>query len=429
MHIGLGAFARAHLAVYTDEVLARGHFDWGICGVSMRSAAVRDALEPQAGLYTVVELGSDTPRVIGSVIRCLVEPEDPQRVRRALLDPAIRIATLTVTEAAYAPESPTIRLLVDALAMRFEAGHEPFAVLCLDNISGTGSAVRELVVEAARAVDESLAVSIADTVAFPRAIGDRMVPRTTDADRRMVRRNTGVKDAWPVVAEPYRQWVLEDDFPAGRPPWEETGATFVHDVGPWEGVKFQMLNAGHFTLACLGMLAGYERVSDAAQDSSLRQHLERLLLDEIARAIRRPEGFDLASYVATTIRRFGNPDLGYTAARTVSGGSLKLRARVIPSVVALAGRGADRLALTIAAWIRIMVGPLSALVTDPCLERIKTAASVGPPDARSIAFRVLTTSGLFEELRPLGNFSDRVCRLSSEIADNGVRAALDGVDP
>ena len=428
VHIGLGAFARAHLAAYTDELLAQGHLEWGICGISMRSAAVRDALEPQDGLYCLIERGSNAIRIIGSVVRCLVEPEAPAAVRLAIQDPAIRIVTLTVTESGYGLYSPTIQLLTDALAMRRAEGWAPFSVICLDNIAGTGSTVRAQVVERARGVDPSLAAWIEDHVAFPRAMVDRMVPRTTETDRRLVRQELGVIDAWPVVAEPYSQWLLEDDFPTGRPAWENAGVTFVSDVRPWEAIKLRVLNAGHLALACLGMLMGYSRVSGAARDLALNRYVEQMLLEEVGPALSKPKGFDLEAYVAVAIERFSNPTLGYLAAQTVSGGSLKLHARLVPSVVALGGNSADRLALAFAAWIRVVAGPLAKQVADPNLERIQDAASNGPRDPASVAGRVLATQNFFEGLVHQGRFSDRVCELCEVLAEQGVVAALSRVE-
>ena len=427
VHLGLGAFARAHLAVYTHEVLARGDLDWGICGISLRHPSVRDALTPQGGLYTLLEHGSE-PRVIGSIVGCLCEPEAPQLARQMLFDSGVRVVTCTVTESGYEPEGPTIRLLADALASRRAAGVPPFAVLCLDNIRGTGATLRARVLQRARMESASLTTWIEEHVAFPRSMVDRMVPRTTDAQRREVRDALGVVDAWPVACEPFRQWVIEDDFPAGRPEWESVGAQLVSNAAPWEDLKLRVFNAGHLALALLAILTGRADIAEAAGDPVICGWVERLLRQEVAATLDRPEGLDLDEYLATTFDRFRNAALGYQAIQTASGGSLKLHARLLPSVLALGGRGADRLALIFAAWIHTVSGDPPARVTDPNMERIRAARSGGPRDARSLARRILAIPGLFDELRSLESFAERVCDFALLLAEAGIMPALRQAD-
>lgn len=427
VHIGLGAFARAHLAVYTHEVLAKGDLDWGICGISMRSASVRNALAPQGGLYTLLEHGSQ-PRIIGSVVRCLVEPEAPRLARQALLDPAVRVVTSTVTESGYEADGPVVRLLVDSLAARRAAGVSPFTVLCLDNIQGTGATVRSRVLERAREESASLATWIEEHVPFPRSMVDRMVPRTTARHRGQAREALGVVDAWPVACERFRQWVIEDDFPSGRPDWESAGASFVRDAAPWEELKLRMFNAGHLALACLAMLTGRDHIAAAASDPILRSWVERLLRHEVAPTLRTPDGLDLERYLASMLERLENAELGYLATQTASNGSLKLRARLLPSVLDLRGRGADRLALIFAAWIHIVTGADSTRISDPNMERIRAARSAGPRDARSVARRVLAIPGLFDEIQSLEGFAERVCDLAALVAAQGIIPALQLAD-
>lgn len=426
-HLGLGAFARAHLAVYTHEVLASGHLAWGICGISLRSPSVRDALTPQGGLYTLLEQGSE-PRIIGSILRCLFEPESPGATRKVLTDPAVRIVTSTVTESGYEPEGPTVRLIVDALATRRAAGVPPFAVLCLDNIAGTGATVRTHVLQNARARSTRLATWIDERVPFPRSMVDRMVPRTTHHHRRQARETLGVVDTWPVACERFRQWVIEDDFPGGRPDWESAGATFVQDAAPWEDLKLRVFNAGHLALACLGILAGHSTMAGAAADPVLFQWVTRLLREDVAPTLRPPDGLDLERYVATTLERFQNAALGYQTSQTASNGAAKLRARLLPTVLAQRGQGAERLALVFAAWIRIAAGPASVRVTDAHAERIRAAAASGPQDAGSVAHRVLAIPALFDELGSAGGFTDRVCELVDLLAEQGIMPALRRTD-
>ena len=278
VHLGVGAFHRAHQAVYTEAVLEAGDLRWGIAAVSLRSAATRDALAPQDGLYTVNRRGAeDGMQVIGGITRLLVAPEAPDVVLDALAAPDTRIVTLTVTEKAYCRDGasgaldeahPDVRfdlanassprsvlgLLAAGIARRRGAGLPPFTVLCCDNLPSNGRTVYGLLVAFARLRDRDLAAFIAADVACPDTMVDRIVPATTDADRVRVESALGLHDAWPVVAEPFSQWVIEDRFPAGRPAWEMAGATMVGDVAPFEAMKLRLLNASHSGLAYLGYL-------------------------------------------------------------------------------------------------------------------------------------------------------------------------------
>ena len=286
VHLGIGAFHRAHQAVFTDDVLSRDP-SWGICGVSLRSAETRDALAPQDGLYTlkVQDGGGEALRVIGSVVETLVAPENPQAVLARMADPATRIVSLTVTEKGYChnpatgmldedhpdvrhdlqnPQTPksAIGFIVEALAQRRAAGVAAFTLLSCDNLPSNGHVLKRAVNRFAALRDPDLAAFVAD-VAAPSTMIDRIVPATTDADRVAIAVALGVDDAWPVVTEPFRQWVVEDHFPLGRPEWEEAGAVFVPEVSAFETMKLRLLNGSHSTLAYLGFLAGAETVADA----------------------------------------------------------------------------------------------------------------------------------------------------------------------
>ncbi len=389
----------------------------------MRSPSVRDALAPQGGLYTLLEQGSE-PRIIGSILRCLFEPESPEETRSVLANPAVHIVTSTVTESGYEPEGPAVRLIVDALATRRAAGVPPFTVLCLDNLAGTGATVRSHVLQNARARSTRLATWIDERVSFPRSMVDRMVPRTTHRHRRQAREKLGVVDAWPVACEQFRQWVIEDDFPGGRPNWESAGATFVQDTAPWEDVKLRVFNAGHLALACLGILAGHTTMASAAADPVLFQWVARLLREDVAPTLSVPHGLDLERYVATALERFQNAALGYQTSQTASNGAAKLRARLLPTVLARRGKGAERLALVFAAWIRIATGPASTRVADAHAERIRAAAASGPEDAGSVARRVLAIPALFDDLGSARGFMDCVSELADLLAEQGIMPAL-----
>ncbi|HMC44474.1 MAG TPA: mannitol dehydrogenase family protein, partial [Caballeronia sp.] len=289
VHLGIGNFHRAHEAVYTEEAMLAAGGDWAICGVTLQGDVTkRDALMAQDGLYSVVERGPQGVKV--SVIRALREvlalPHDRARLFDLLADPHVRIVSLTVTEKGYCRDTKTgdvdlshpgiahdlahpgepgtvPGILVAALKTRRDAGIAPFTVLSCDNLSHNGAALRQVVCSHARALDEALATWVDREVAFPSTMVDRIVPSTTDADRDAAAAALGFRDEAPVPCEPFRQWVVEDRFSAGRPAWERVGAQLVDDVMPFELAKLRMLNGTHSTLAYLSMLAGFATIDEA----------------------------------------------------------------------------------------------------------------------------------------------------------------------
>lgn len=376
VHLGLGAFHRAHQAVFVDDCLNDGEPDWGIVGVSLRSADTRDALEPQDGLYTlsVVDGAGEQLRVIGSILRTLVAPENPQAVLDALCDPAIRIVTLTVTEKAYLRNAddrldlshPGIALdlentsnpktlygfLTEAIARRRAAGTTPFTVLSCDNLPANGTTLRRLLVEFAALRDPDLKRFIEERIAFPSSMVDRIVPATTDDDRKRISEKLGVADAWPVTTEPFLQWVIEDRFPAGRPRWERFGVEMVEDVAPFEDMKLRLLNGSHSAIAYLGLLSGHATVSEAFADPAIRAFVRRLW-DEAKPALPKGKGLRPDAYTAELAQRYDNPALRHRTAQIANDGSQKLPQRIIATALdrADAGGSIDALMLTPAAWI------------------------------------------------------------------------------
>ncbi|MCV3208026.1 mannitol dehydrogenase family protein [Mesorhizobium sp. YC-39] len=390
VHLGIGAFHRAHQAVYVDDCLAAGETDWGIVGVSLRSADTRDALAPQDGLYTLAvrDSGGESLRVIGSILSLLVAPDNPGAVLAALTDPRTRIVTLTITEKAYLravgggldaahpdivhdlanPQMPKTAhgFLAESLARRRAAGTPPFTVLCCDNLPANGATLHRLLVEFAalrdarltsdarfaRERDASLAQHIADEVAFPSSMVDRIVPATTDTDRTRISGLLGVDDAWPVMTEPFCQWVIEDDFPAGRPSWERFGVTMVGDVGPFEDMKLRLLNGAHSAIAYLGLLSGHATVDRAFADPAIRQFVDRLWAEAIP-TLPQDAGLDTTDYTAQLAQRFSNTALAHRTAQIANDGSQKLPQRIVASAIerAEAGLLPEHLTLVIAAWI------------------------------------------------------------------------------
>ncbi|MEQ1950283.1 mannitol dehydrogenase family protein [Mesorhizobium sp. CN2-181] len=376
IHLGVGAFHRAHQAVYVDDCLGAGARDWGIVGVSLRSPDTRDALGPQDGLYTIaVRSGDgDALRVIGSMKSLQVAPEDPEALLSRMADPGIRIVTLTVTEKAYLrgangdldaghadvawdianPQKPrtVFGFLTGALARRRAAGVAPFTVLCCDNLPTNGETVRRLTQQFAALAGGDLASFVENHVAFPSTMVDRIVPATTDKDRERVSEALGVFDAWPVMTEPFTQWVVEENFPTGRPRWEQFGVTMVKDVGPFEDMKLRLLNGAHSGIAYLGLLTGYPTVADSFGDPLIRSFVDRLWA-EAATTLPTDAGLDTVAYTSALAERFSNPALRHRTAQIAMDGSQKLPQRIIASARLRLndGQPISNLMLVAAAWI------------------------------------------------------------------------------
>lgn len=336
VHFGVGNFHRSHQAMYVDRLLAAGAHDWAICGIGLleRDARMRDALEGQDGLYTLAERepdGTDRVSVIGSIRRFLHAPDDPAAVLEQLVDPGVRIVSLTVTEGGYVCDPTNGRLpqddplvveevagglesprtafgwIVAALRERRARGTAPFTVMSCDNIQGNGRVARASVEGVARLVDPGLADWIAAEVAFPSTMVDRITPVTTQADIDRVVAVLGVEDAWPVACEPFTQWVVEDVFVQGRPPLEDVGALLVRDIDPYEAIKLRLLNASHQALAYVGQLAGYTFVHEAVTDPRIASYVRDYMEQEAVPTLEVPAGFDLAGYIDELFVRFGNP--------------------------------------------------------------------------------------------------------------------------
>lgn len=409
VHLGLGAFFRAHGAIYLAEAMAASGGDWRVLGVSLRSPAIRDALMPQGCAYTALELapGGPVARRVTSVARVLVAPEDPSAVLEAMAAPGVRIVSLTVTEKGYCHEPATGRLkldhpdivhdltgalpvsapgyLVRALQMRRAAGLRPFTVLTCDNLPGNGPLLRGLVLEMAGRIDPALATWIASECRFPATMVDRIVPATTEADLDTVARLTGKRDAAPVVHEPFRQWVVEDDFVDGaRPDLGAVGVQLVDDVAPFELMKLRMLNGTHSALAYLGYLSGHDTIADCLADPALRGFVRRLWRAEIIPALTPPPGVDLMAYAEALEARYANPAIRHRTWQIAMDGSQKLPQRVLGTLATnlTEGRPSPGLILTLAAWMAYVRGhdlkgqPID--LRDPLAPRLRDLAAQGP---------------------------------------------------
>ncbi len=424
VHLGVGAFFRAHLAAYTDALLGDAP-EWGIVGASLRRPDMREALAPQGFLYTLAERGAAGTRMrpIGALLDVIDAARDPAPLLAAMADPMVRIVSLTVTEKGYCcdpatgaldpnhpdilhdlahPEAPLSApgLILRALEMRRAAGVPPFAVLSCDNLPANGRLTAGVVAALAARRDEGLAAHVREDVAFPSTMVDRIVPATTDEDRAAVAAATGFEDAWPVVAEPFTQWVIEDRFPQGRPDWAAAGAELVSDVEPYELMKLRMLNGAHSTLAYLGYLAGHETVAEAIAAPELRALVRGLMLEEAAPTLPAALG-DVTPYAESLLERFANPALRHRTWQIAMDGSRKLPQRLLGALRSrrAAGLPAPRLTLGIAAWMRYVSGtdergaPID--VQDPLADRFRAIAAEADGAPEALAAGLLAVEEVF----------------------------------
>jgi len=382
LHLGLGAFHRAHQAVYTDDVLT-GDRRWGICGVSLKTPRAIEPLAAQDGLYTLLTRTSDgvTARVIGALRELIFAGTSRAALVARLEDPRITVVTSTVTEKGYchdpatgalneshpdiahdlahpdAPES-AIGIVVAGLAARRAVSAGRLTFVCCDNLPHNGRMVEGLVHAFAQRRDASLAAWIRDNVAFPSTMVDRIVPATTDADLAEAERQTGTRDAAPVTAEPFGQWIIEDRIAGARPKWEDAGAQFVADVAPFELMKLRLLNGSHSTLAYLGFLMGHEFVWQASRDPLLATLIERQMAEEIVPTLTRPPGIDLDVYRGQLLERFRNAALPHRTRQIAMDGSHKLPQRLLAPIRERLAAGAPvaHLTLAVAGWIRYASG-------------------------------------------------------------------------
>jgi fructuronate reductase len=425
VHLGVGAFHRAHQAVMTEAVLASGDLRWGIIAASLRSAETREALAPQDGLYTVAVKASEgeTLAVVGAIRDVIVAPENPERLIATMADPAIRIVSLTVTEKGYCHDPATGTLneahpdiihdlanpdrprsapgyIIAALGRRRAAGVPPFAVLCCDNLPSNGKTVHRVLSRLATLVDPALGDFVQTNVACPCTMVDRIVPATSDDDRKRISAVLGVQDTWPVVTEPFIQWVIEDHFPMGRPQWELAGAQFARDVEPFEHMKLRLLNGAHSTLAYLGALAGHETVALASNDP-LFVGLLRGLWREAIPTLVQPEGQDLTAYAEALLARFQNRAIRHLTHQIAMDGSQKLPQRLLGTIRdnLAAERPISHLSLGVAAWMRYVKGvdekgtPFE--IRDPLAATLKDIAQNAGMDAATLCDGLLGIESIF----------------------------------
>ncbi|WP_104129738.1 mannitol dehydrogenase family protein [Cryobacterium sp. N21] len=387
VHFGVGGFHRAHQALMIDDLLEQGLArNYAICGVGVMpsDARMRDALLEQDGLYTLVVKHPDgtlDARVIGSIIDYLFAPDDVEAVIERLASPEVKIVSLTVTEGGYnihpvsgrfdlsnpqvaadlqADAAPTtvFGLVVEALRRRRERSTPPFTVMSCDNLQDNGRVARRSFVAFATAKDADLGAWIDASVSFPNSMVDRITPVTTDDDRAQIAKAFGLADRWPVVCEPFLQWVLEDAFTDGRPPYEKSAAQLVSDVEPYELMKLRLLNASHQGLAYFAHLMGYRLVHDAAADPLIAGFLRAYMDREGSLTLKPVPGIDLEDYKTQLIERFSNPGVRDTVARLAAESSDRIPKWLLPVIREQSARGGE-LALSaaiVASWARYAEG-------------------------------------------------------------------------
>ena len=432
VHLGLGAFHRAHQAVYTEDAMAAAGGDWGIVGVAPRSAAVVDALTAQDRLYSVTTLATrgSTTRVIGSLSGVRRAAADPGGVVALLADPRIRVVTLTVTEKGYRLDPATGQLLLDdelradlafnsgafdsgprtvpgllvhGLAARRRADAGPIALVSCDNLPANGQRLRGLVEQSVQRLrSDALADWVRDNVTFPGTMVDRIVPATTAETLAIAAAALGVRDLAAVCGEPYYQWVVEDDFPGGRPAWERAGAVLTGDAQPWERLKLRTLNGVHSAIAYLGAVAGRETIAGALDLPGLDRAMRRFIAEDVAPTLTPPDGVSVADYGDEVLERFANPAIGHRTVQVAMDGTQKLPQRVLHTILdRRAAGGTPRWgALVVAGWMRFVQGVADdgrALpLDDPLAETIRARLAASPSTPDGVVDALLGLRTVFE---------------------------------
>ena len=439
VHFGPGAFFRAHQAAYIDDLLARDP-RWAISAVALKTQGVRDALAPQGGLYTLVELGKVTRfRTIGAIRELLVASEDHERVAARLTSADTRLVTLTVTEKGYCLKAdgaldldhPDIRhdlaepgrpvsvigWLALGLARRRGAGLPPFTVLSCDNLPGNGRKLKAAVVQLAEARDPGLAHWIEALARFPCSMVDSITPATDDALRDRVLAETGLEDAWPIQRETFSQWVIEDDLGPDAPDLASVGVTLTSGVEAWEKAKLRLLNGAHSTLAYVGLLRGHETVREVMADVELATFVRAMMTKDIAPTLHAPAGLNIPAYVEALLDRFRNPAIDHRLSQIAWDGSQKLPIRILSTVTdaLAAGRPIDRLAVPVAAWMRFVVrqAKAGAAITDPMAARLSQVGRSATGPEAFLALEAMFPAELAAGVR----FSDAVATAWAQSPD------------
>ena len=455
MHVGVGGFHRAHQALYTDDLLRQGEDStWGYCGVGLlkHDARIRDVMLSQDCLYTLVErsLEGDQARIIGSIVKFLFAPDDPQKVIEQMASPQTRIVSLTITEGGYYIDQSTGDLdekhpdiqydlahpheprcsfgyLLEALDRRRLRGLPPFTLMSCDNIQSNGEVAKKMLTAFAELRDPVFRNWLTENCPFPNSMVDRITPATTDEHRALVKEKFGIEDGWPVMTESFKQWVIEDHFINGRPAWELVGAQMTTDVLPYEKMKLRLLNASHQALCYIGMLLGYQLVHETMQDQDIKKLVEKMMDDEVTPLLSVVPGVDLTEYKKTLIERFANTAIRDQLSRIGIYGSSGIPKFVLPSIEEQLRRGGPikQLSFTVASWFRFLTGldesGKEMPMLDPMAQTLRERAKAAGRDAgQLLAMREVFS----EELATAPAFVKQVTDTLQSFYKEGARATL-----
>jgi mannitol 2-dehydrogenase len=430
LHIGVGGFHRAHLAMYLDQLAEKGS-DWGICGAGLlpHDQEMADALSAQEFLYTFTELGPGEPvtHVIGSIIDFVLGAADPEPVVDRIARAETAIVSMTISESGYegsARNDRTFDVIAAGLARRRASGHGGLTVLSCDNLPGNGAVARRCVLAAAERLDPGLAGWVGQECSVPSSMVDRITPQTKDADRERLRATYGLEDRWPVVGEPFWQWVLEDDFAAGRPAFDDVGVLFSDDVRAWELYKLRLLNAGHSSIAYLCALAGMTYVDEAMATPEVRAFLEGLLYEEAVPTLEAIPGHPREDYARVVLERFANTGVRDQIARLCIDGTSKFPTFLIPTLVRAVqdDTALDRAACALAGWAHYLADlPVEQQAQDLAAATTRPRAVAATRDPAEF----LQDNPVFPtELATDARFGEAFCRSYRQITQDGPLKAM-----
>nr|WP_240326203.1 fructuronate reductase [Vibrio splendidus] len=457
VHIGFGAFHRAHQALFTDELASRSDSDWGYCEVNLFGGEqLIENLRKQDHLFTVVEKGADGPKIktVGSVCESLhLNLDGHEAIIARIADPETYIVSITITEKGYGIDLHTERLdtshpfikidldkteqpksaigcIVQGLKRRMEGNLGPISIMSCDNMPENGRKTRNAVIDFARCVDASLANWIEANITFPSTMVDRIVPALTEETQAEIDALVGEHEPCGIICEPFRQWVIEDNFAAGRPDWEKVGVELVEDVLPFEEMKLRMLNGSHSFLAYLGYLAGYEHISDCMQDPQFKQAAYNLMFQEQAATLNMPEGVNLVEYAQSLIERYCNQNIKHRTWQIAMDGSQKLPQRLLESASwhIEHNKPFSYIALAVAAWIKY-VGAVdekgrSIDVQDPIADELYNRFHSSNNEAARVRAMIGITSIFGSQLPSECDFVDSVTKAYHRIEMVGAKQAV-----
>ncbi|MDT0582218.1 mannitol dehydrogenase family protein [Brumicola blandensis] len=461
IHIGIGAFHRGHQAVFTDDALAQSGGDWRIIGVSLRSQTVKEQLNPQDGFFTLIEksTGKSTARVIGSIKEVIAAREEPQKLSEALADPSIKIVTMTVTEKGYHydqssqsidwesadiqhdlvfPNEPKSMpgLLVKACLKRMKSEYShssKLSIISCDNLPENGAIVKSVVLGLASRVDKKLVTWIQNNVSFCSSMVDRIVPKVTVADGQALTQQYGYEDQGLIVTEPFKQWVIEDNFCTERPDWESAGVLFVKQVSDYEKLKLRTLNGSHSALAYMGVLLGHKWIHQAVIDPLLVTVIQRLMQKETGPTIPTFPNVDLAEYQQQIIQRFENSDIAYATQQVASDGSQKLQQRILQAMEELYRENKEQhtacLMATLVCWLRYLKGSdekgVTYIINDPIADLLHALVNEHWEQPIDLVDALFKQTSIFPtSLKTTPNFTKRLIDGIHKITELGTHAYL-----